>query len=89
MSAATLSNMANATDRGQASRGAAQAFVSQLDLGARFECDEDRLGMIGRDLIERPQLRADIVMHHVGAEQAQCRERARPRWHQDARDAKL
>ena len=45
--------------------------------------------MVGRHVGERLELGADVVVHHVGAEQAERRERAGPRRHQDAPHAEL
>ena len=65
------------------------AFGLQLLTRLGFEPGIDRLGMFRADLVERHEFRADVVMHHVGAEQAQRREGARTWRHEDAPHVEL
>ncbi len=51
--------------------GARHAFRRKLGTGVPLQLREDRLGVRGRNLRQRTQLRADVIVHHVRAQQAQ------------------
>ena len=84
-----LSGVAQVELAGEARRGRAHALGRKLVARLGFERAENVLGMIGGDLVERAQLGADVVVHHVGAEKAERRERAGARRHQNAPHAEL
>src|SRR5229473_7282145 len=61
-----------------------QTLRVELFPRSAFQLAEDLLGMIRRDLDEWPQLRTDIVVDHVRAEETERREGAGLRRHQNA-----
>src|SRR5262249_8618815 len=73
----------------EACRRRGHAFGGELSACLSFQLAENVLGVLGVDLGKRAQLGADVVVHHVGAEEAERGERARTRRDPDAPHPKL
>ncbi len=69
--------------------GGIHPFGGELVARLRFQLPEAVLGVVGGDLGERAKLRADVIVHHVGAEEAEGGERAGARRDENAPHAEF
>src|SRR5260370_497119 len=65
----TLAGVAQVELACEAALRGLDSLGDQLCARAPFQLLEDVLGMLGGDLDQRSQLRADIIVHHVRAEE--------------------
>src|SRR5580693_3978314 len=72
----TLARVAQVELAHEARLRAIHALSVELLARIPFQLSEDALSVIGGELGQWPQLRTDIIVHHVGAKQAERREGA-------------